>query len=90
MARRTSLLFAPLLLGGAVVSQWAGPIAGAPTLWRSLGAVHDPLRDVTVLVGLDSAFQFGTWEWNGSAWTRRATATTPRGHHRACPRCTAP
>src|SRR5262245_47192473 len=62
------------LLSAPLPAQWV--LRGASPAGDGVGAVYDEARAVTVAVVV-AGFSLQTWEWEGNAWTRNASAGSP-------------
>lgn len=81
MKRAVLVLLAASAFGqGYVWKEPPLPMIG-PSSRHGPAMVYDSMRDKTVLFGgrTYSRYMFDTWEWDGSAWTRRFPAANPAG-----------
>src|SRR5689334_19671901 len=96
--RRIAVLLMAVGLGGCEARIPTAPATGTvrqagtgapswhevPLLFRRYGATMATLGSKTLLFGgLGNEPHGDTWEWNGSAWTRKTPATSPPARNAA-------
>ena len=57
----------------AQTAEWTQRMVSGPSVRSHHAMAYDAARGVTVLFGgnVNGGFSAETWEWNGTAWTRR-------------------